>query len=264
MIKNLADIEKALSLPTGALDEAIKSTEEKVIDISNLEILKREDYESRIKNIKEETSIAAVEIAVKKARAEKGLAFEGKTIENLLEAQKSKVIAEANLNPDKKVSELEKDLSTMRMNFENANKKLIEVENEFKQKENFRTIKDTIISEIPANTIIPKEDVINIFFSKNKAELSENGSVIFKRGEDVLKNQITLNPLTVKEVMKEFITPYIAPPTGGGGGTDNPGQNKPGTYEAFAKDMEKLNIMEGSIKFNEEMSKRIKEKTLVI
>lgn len=264
MIKNIVDIEKQLGLVPGAMEAAFKSTTDDVIDISGMEIVKKDDYATRIKNLKEEAGTAAVEIAVKKVRTDMGLSFEGKTMDKLLDAYKTKVVADANLNPDKRVTELEKDLNTMKTNFETSQKKLTEVEGTFKQKENLRTIRDAVIAEIPVDTIIPKEDVLNIFFSKNQMELSDKGGVVFKKGDEVLKNQTTLNPLTVKEVMTEFITPYVAPPAGGGGGKDNPTQGKPGTYEAFAKDMEKLSIAEGSIAFNSEMNKRIKEKTLVM
>lgn len=264
MIKNLSDIEKALGLAPGAMDTAFKSTTEDVIDITGLEIVKKDDYATRVKNLKEEAGTAAVEIAVKKVRTDLGLTFEGKTMDKLLDAYKTKVVADAGLNPDKRVTELEKDLGTMKTNFETATKKLGEVESTFKQKENTRTIRDAIISEIPANTIIPKEDVLNIFFSKNKVELAETGGIVFKKGDEVLKNDKTLDPLTVKEVMTEFITPYVKAPEGGGGGGDNPAQGKPGSYEAFAKDMEKQNITEGSVKFNEEMQSRIKAGTLKV
>lgn len=264
MIKNIPEIETALGLKAGDFKAAYEAAEEKVIDITGLEIVSKTDYATRIKNLKEEAGTAAVEIAVKKARTELGVDFEGKTMENLLLAHKTKVIAEANLNPDKRVTDLEKDLVKMRGNFETEKTKREGIENEFKQKENMRAVREAVISEIPANTIIPKDDVVNIFFSKNKAELDDAGKIVFKKGDEVLKNQTTLNPLSVKEVMTEFITPYVKPAVGGDGGGDNPGQPKAGTLQHFVEEMQKAGFNEGGSKFNEEMGKRIKEGTLKI
>lgn len=264
MIKNISEIETALGLKAGTLDTAIKSTTEDVIDISGLEIMKKTDFESFKTNLKENSRTAAIEESVKEYRTKLGLDFQGKTLDKLVDAYKEKIIKDANLNPDKRVSELEKDLGIMKNNYETTNEKLTKVESEYKQKENLRTIRDAVVAEIPANTIIPKEDVLNIFFSKNKIELVDTGGIIFKKGDEVLKNPTTLNPLSIKEVMTEFITPYVKPPEGGGGGKDNPGLAKPGSFAAFSEEMVKAGNPEGSTKFNEEMSKRIKEKTLVM
>ncbi|MCP4550520.1 MAG: hypothetical protein GY834_00450, partial [Bacteroidetes bacterium] len=49
---------------------------------------------------------------------------------------------------------------------------------------------------------------------------------------------------------------------GGGGGGDDTGGGQSTDYDKFVKDMKVKNIEEGSEGFNEEMTKRISDKTL--
>ncbi len=268
MIKNISEIETALGLKPGELQEAFAGTEEKVIDITGLEIVKKEDYTARISNLKSEAANAAVEMAIKKARTDSGLEFQGKTMENLLGAYKNKVLAEANLNPDKRVVELEKDFGLMRTNYENANKQLADIKTEFQQKENARNIDALVVSKLSEklpNPKIPMQDVVTIFKTKNKIQVNENGGIVFvdDKGE-VMKNPSTLNPITIDEVLPDFVTPYASLPEGGGGGGDNPTQSKKGTFQAFMEEMDKAGIKENTAKFNEEMNSRLKNKTLVL
>lgn len=268
MIKNISEIESALGLKSGELQQAFTDSEEKVIDISGLEIVKKDDYTTRISNIRSEAANAAVEMAIKKARNDSGLEFQGKTMENLLGAYKNKVLAEANLNPDKRVTELEKDLGLMRTNYETAAKQLEEVKTEFKQKENARNIDSLVVSKLSEklpNPKIPMQDVVTIFKTKNKIQVNENGGIVFvdDKGE-IKKNPSTLNPLTIDEVLPDFVTPYASLPEGGGGGGDSPTQSKKGTFQSFLEEMDKAGIKENTTKFNEEMNNRIKNKTLVL
>ena len=55
---------------------------------------------------KAEGGTAAVEIAIKNARNELGLEFEGKTMANLIKAHEAKIKADAKIEPDKRVQEL--------------------------------------------------------------------------------------------------------------------------------------------------------------
>lgn len=268
MIKNISEIESALGLKSGELQQAFTDSEEKVIDISGFEIVKKDDYTTRISNIRSEAANAAVEMAIKKARNDSGLEFQGKTMENLLGAYKNKVLAEANLNPDKRVTELEKDLGLMRTNYETATKQLEEVKTEFKQKENARNIDSLVVSKLSEklpNPKIPMQDVVTIFKTKNKIQVNENGGIVFvdDKGE-VRKNPSTLNPITIDEVLPDFVTPYASLPEGGGGGGDSPTQSKKGTFQSFLEEMDKAGIKENTTKFNEEMNNRIKNKTLVL
>lgn len=264
-IKNLADIEKKLGLNPGEFKTFYEDAAEKEVDISGLEIVKKTDLELRMTNIREEAKTAGLEVAVKNAREKLGLDFTGKTIDNLVDAYGKKVLADAKIDPDKKVIELTTDLDALRKNNEAIVKERDELKTTFKQKEDSYKVQSTILGKLPkTNTIIAPEEMAVLFNTKYSPKLGDNGALLFHDSTGaVMKNPTTLNPMTIDEIVPEFQTPYMKPASGGGGGGDNAGA-KGGTWEAFDKEMETAGISVNSEKYNQEMQKRIKEKTLVV
>lgn len=264
MIKaeKITELEKTLRLPEGTLKSAIEAAEEKDIEIPSLKIYTEEEETARIENERKTAREIGVEIAIKGAKNKFGLQFEGKTIDNLLENYSKKVIQDANISPDKKVQELTSDLEKLR----GINSTIENQFNEFKatviKKEGEREIDSLILTKIPQNTTIPTKDVLHLFKYNFQAEKNEGGIIEFKKDGVVLKNEKTLNPLTAEEVINSFVTPYLKKPEGGAGGGDEAGGGKPGTLQAFSKEMADRGVREGSLEFNQEMQKRIKEKTL--
>lgn len=268
MIKNLKEIETALGLKEGEFKILYDDKDEKEVPLTNLEIIPKSEYETRITNIKKEAGTAAVEVAVKEVRKELGLEFEGKTIKNLTKAFGEKVLADAKIEPDKKVKQLETDLGTMKTNYETEKQRADRIEKEYQQKETARTINSNVISLLPKKTIIPVEEVADLAMRKATAagivaDIDEKGIVVFKKGDDVLKDK-NLVPLKADEVLKPFYESYITPAGGGDGGKDNPAPGKPGSFEAFCIEMGEKNIGQGTKAFNDEMQLRIKNKTLTV
>lgn len=252
-IKNTADIETALKLKPGALKAAIDATDEVEIPVANLVIRTTDENTTREENLKRAHEEAGAEIAVKAAKQKFGLDFQGKTIENFADAFKAKVIAEANLPKDKRVTELESDLTGLRTNLDVATNKIKELETTITVGAQQRTIESQILAKIPENTTIPRNDVFDLFASRNKARLNDKGQIEFLDGDQVRKNPATMSPLTVDEVMGTWITPYLKTASGGAGGSDDPAPGKPGTMEHFIKKMEDQGIKQGSEKFNTAM-----------
>ena len=264
MIENIAEIETALGIPAGQFKTMYEDAEAKNVDLTPFEIVKKTDLATRIDNIKAETRTAAVEIAVKEARTKHALDFTGKTMDNLFEAFKTKVIADAKIEPNKKVVELEADLTKMRTNASDWEKKYGDLSTSTAAEKRQFQIESTISSKMPkVKTKIPVQDMSIIFKAKYKPVMDEHGTILFhnEKGE-VIKNTSTLSPSTIDEIMTEFQTIYIEKPDGGDGGGDGSGAGKPGSYEAFKKEMASKEIVEGSQKFSEEMKIRIKNKTL--
>ena len=81
-IENLEAVEKSLGLEAGKLNEMFTSEENHNIDLDSRVFFTKEDYESRINNIKKETKFNSVEEAIKLARKDNELDFQGKTMEN--------------------------------------------------------------------------------------------------------------------------------------------------------------------------------------
>lgn len=266
MIKNLDTIAAALGTTAEDFKKMYDDKEEKEIDISGLEIVKKDDLATRIANERKAAATASIEVTIKEARTKYGLDFTGKNIDSFAEAFKAKTLEEAKIAPDKKVAEVQKDFEAMKGNFEKVSGELAQVKQTFQEKENNFKIESTILGKLPkTNTIIPTEEIALIFKSKFNPKLDDKGSIVFHDSNgEVLKNKTTLSPLTMDEIVTEFQTPYIKPATGGGGGVDTPGQAKAGSFEAFNEEMEKAGNSTGSTKYNEEMKKRLADKTLVI
>lgn len=256
-IENLSAIEKTLMLPEGTLSKAIESTENVNIDLQDLEVFTKSDYSLRIENLKSTFQKQGADFFVKDAKEKLGLEFEGKTLDAFHDA----IIKKANISPDTKVLELQKDLEKVRLNLAEKDNVILSIEKEYKAKESKRVINETILSKINIETSIPKEDVLTIFKSKYEVNL-ENDNLVFSQKGEVLKNQKTLNPLGIDEVFASFLPTYAKEVTGGKADNDNFGKAKSGSMDAFIEEMTKKSVQISSAEFNTEMSKRITNKTL--
>jgi len=260
-VENLNAIEKALHLPEGSLQTAIESQDVIKIELPELEIFKKEDYNTRIENLKGTFQTQGRDFQIKEAKETYGLDFEGKTIDKFADALKAKFLKESSIEPDSRVKELQTDLEKLRANLAEKDVTISNINESFKKKETQRSINDTLLSKINIETSIPKEDILLILKSKYEIDL-EGDKMVFKKDGEVLKNQTTLNPLGVDDIFNEFLPTYAKEATGGKAKGDNTGSYKAGTIDAFTDEMNKKGIRSGSQEFNNEMQKRIKEKTL--
>ena len=240
MIENIGEIETALGLPAGDFKKLYEDAEAKKIDLTPFEIVKKTDLETRINNIKSETSTSALEIAIKNARTKYALDFTGKNIDNFAEALTKKAIADAKIEPNTKVAELQTDLDKMRANAAEWEKKHGDLASATAAEKKQFQIESMVVAELPkVKTKIPIQDLKALFELKYKPAYNDAGVIVFHNDKgEVIKNTATLNTASLKEVMAEFQTPYIEAATGGSGGDDAPGQGKEGTFEAFQKEME--------------------------
>jgi hypothetical protein len=262
------DVSKAIE--TGELelksDKLIEKTEDTII-------YSKDDFETYTKNIKDEeykaTKVKAKEMAMKTIRDEFGFTFEGYQDEKVFASTvKEKIIEEAKIDPSKKVEELNKDLKLVRENLKTKETEFETFKQSIQQKET-RAKKDSIIS-----TLIPKEGLvvssdITLMALKNKGfdvNITETGKNEFVFNGEVIKDPSTLEATDGKSFVLDKLKEMelISKPGGGNGGDDETGGGKEGGYEAFVKEMKAQDIEEGTSKFSEEMTKRIKDKTLVM
>lgn len=263
-IENLKDLEEKLKLPDGTLKAAIDNTENVKIAIPELLVFTKDEDATRVQNLKNEAKTAGVEIAIKEARTSLGLDFQGKTMENLLNAHKEKVVKEAGIAPDAKVTELTKDNGLLKENLNTLQGQFDTFKTSVGLEKQQNEINNHVLSKIPANITIDKGDMLTLFNSRFQTEKTVDGKIVFKKDGAVLKNTTTLDPLSAEEVLSTFVTPYLKKPEGGAGGVDDPGNNKPGSLAAFEKEMKDKGVNSGSLEFNQEMAKRITNKTLVL
>jgi len=231
-IENIAAVEKSLGLEAGKLTEMITSEENHNVELDNLVIYSKDDYEARINNIKKETSFNALEVAVKNARNEIGLEFQGKTMENLLKSYKEKIEKESTVEPEKRYSDLKTNFEKLQEVNSGLLNKYNDLETNTKKQNQNRTINETLLKDIPDNTTIPKDDILAILKSKYDFNIGEDGFEIIE-GNTILKNETTRNNITPNEFLKTFIKPYLKEVEGGRGKSDEKGLPKDGTFEAW-------------------------------
>lgn len=263
--EDIKRLEDALKLEAGTLSNALSSEEEVTIELPELIIRTKDENETFVNNLKNEAKAAGVEMAVKEARNNLGLEFEGKTIENLLDAHGKKVVADKKAElgePNKRIEELTADVSKLQNVVKEKDTAYETLQNQIKQTENARKLDTKLMGLIPDNITLKKEQVLTLFKSEYDTSLAEDGeNIVIKKDGVQLKNDL-LEPIQPKDLLTTFTNPFIKQASGGGGGDDEGASGAPGSYESFAKEMEDQGHKPGSDYFNREMQKRIANNTL--
>lgn len=245
--------------------KAIEENKEVSID-ADIIIREKAEEETFVNNLKTESKQAGIEIAVKEARTKLGLDFQGKTIDNLIEAHKNKVLEDAKIEPAKQVESLTKDLTTLKATIQTVTAEKEQIEQQFKGYKSESIINSIISSSIPDNVILPKNDMELIVRNKIKLSLDENNNVLAlnERGE-VLKNPTTLEPLKPNDVISDFFaqnTQYMKGASGGAGGNDSSGGQGKIKLSEFITDQQTKGIAPNSPQFITELEKLQKESAI--
>lgn len=261
MIENISALGQVLGVDN--LEELIKSEEKHTIDLEGKVILPKDAYDERIKNIKTEAYNQGAEVTIKEVRKNAGLEFEGKTINNLVDAFNKK-LEEEKLNaikdPDKKYTDLKTDFEKLQSNLSIKDKEIEDLKSTFSQKEKKQTIEFEALKSIPDNLLVSKNTIILEAQSKGFVFDLEDNKVVIKENGEIKKDEKTLSPISLQSFFSEFAKPFLKPVQGGSGAGDDGGQHKAGTFEAFEKEAEKQGW--NATQKNTEMAKRIKDGTL--
>ena len=268
-IENIKELESSLKLEEGTIQKAIDNEKDVKVEVpEGLVIRTKEEEETFMNNkqteFKTEFHTAGREIAIKDARKEHGLEFEGKTMENLLTAFKAKTLADAKVEPTKKIEELEGSLTKLRGDLTTKDEEIETLNSTFKA-EKQKTEKNTrVSSHIKGDLTIGKDDALTLFNNKFQTELTDEGALIIKKDGKVLKDKLE-SPRDLEDVMKEFLTPFAKPASGGAGGGDDPGSGTgTSSLEKFTKKLEKEGIKATSLEFQEKMNKAIRDKIVTL
>lgn len=252
---------KSIEISDDVLKDAVEN--KKDISISDKLIVRTEDEDNAFQNnIKSTERTAALEIAVKKTREKLGLNFEGKTIESLVDAVKTKAVEDAKIEPNEQLKALQSDISTLKGTIQSLSSEKESALNQLKQFKVETTVNNTLMSIIPDAVKLPKGDMAILLKNKFQFDQDETGRVIVKQNGEVLKNSTTLDPLQPKEVVEKFFAEnptYLG--TGGGGagaGDSGAGGGKVSIDDYIAKaEKEGRNVT--SQEFIKELEQKIKD-----
>lgn len=213
---------------------------------------------------------AGEEMLVKTLKEQTGIDVEGKKPDIFLNAFKSKVLEEAKIEPSKKIAELQSDLEKVQNNYKSLETEYAGFKTTIQQKE-AQQKKDAIFTKLMPKEGLLVDSDIAIMAIRNKVgidiDFDESGNAIIRKGDSVLKDEKTLSPIAPEDYIPSVIESLglVQKQQGGGRGAgDDYGGRTATDYDKFVNEMEKNDISEGSLKFSQEMQKRIKEGTLKI
>ena len=259
-LDNIAEIETTLGIESGRLIEMINSEEAFSVDLSEKVFLSKTAYEERIANIKKESATVAIETAVKEQRNNLGLDFQGKTIENLVSAIKSKTESENKIEPDEKFKVLKTEFDGLVSKLNEKDAEFNSFKSQIEQTNLINEIKGEFTKHIPDNVLVSKSTIFTEAKEKGFSFEKEDGRIVIKdTNGNVLKDD-NYSPISVKDWVSNFSTPYLAKAEGGKGLNDDLGESKAGSFEAFVKESEKQGW--DAMRKNQEMAKRISNGTL--
>lgn len=223
--------------------------------------IEKEIRNDEYKNTKDKAS----EIFTKMLKSDFGIEAEGKDMKKVMETFKTKILNDANIEPNKRIGELEKDLETLRSNLTTKEKEFLDFQEGISKKEKQSKIESFILSKLPKEgTTLPAEKLIKVLAIDGYSfDFDEEGKVIPKLNNEIIKNQSTRLVENIDKVLNEAIEPYLVNHESGRGGNSSKGQ-KQSSIESFNEEMTKKGISIDSIEYNKEMSFRIANKTLTV
>ncbi len=215
-------IANLLKIKPADLSTALK--DEKEVDVTideKLTVLSEDEVNTLGKNKYKEGKQAGVEMEIKEAKEKLGLDFNGKTIDGLMEAHKKLVLADAKIEPEKKVSELQEKVTTLQATVKDYETKIADKDKEVTGVK----VNGEIAKHIPANALFGQDKIIGLMkMDGYDFQMVEGKVVPFKDGKAVQDN--LANNVMAKDVIASYVKENKLVPEeqqGGRGGKDEKG-----------------------------------------
>lgn len=220
-----------LKLDAAALANAIK--DEKEIDVTlpkEGQLLTASDLESRDKNIKStgynEGVSAGQEMLIKNLKQTHGLTFDGKDPEMFVNEFKTKILADAKLQPGEALKEKDLVIKNLQTNVATLTAEKQQIETKHKEYQ----LNGSLIREVPQlGVALEPDEVISSMKRKGYAfEADQNGVLLTKLNGQIVRDATTQNPIAVKDVIGGYVKerkwdkPEAEQPRGRGAGNSAP------------------------------------------
>jgi len=263
-------IATTLKLDMKVFGEAIAATEEKDIEIPELQVFTNDELTTRDKNNKDEGIKTGKEIGAKEVRKAAGIDETGsKDPAKIAEAIKTKAVEDAKINPDARVVELGKQIETLKSTIQ---EKDIEV-SRAKEAVTGLQLDRRIFSALPKNRADVLTDDEYIGSVKNVFNItSVDGKEIVSKNGKELRDTKTGEPIELTTAVNDYFTErkgWLAEAGGGAAGGRGAGDKGGGGSGTFTKKSQvidhyekqgiNINGMEGGQKITAELAKLAKE-----
>ena len=250
-----------LKVDATEFETALTSTEEVDVTIQDLHVLTPEELSTRDANSKKngynEGKTASIEMFVKETKEKFGLEFEGKDATKLIEAVQSKTLADAKIEPSKKIEELNGVISKLQGNLTSLESEKTTLLSQFEA-----TKTDAkLLSLLPQNRLNTLNDEEYLTIIKKDHEIvSEDGKLVVKKGGEIVRNATTQNPLEVSEVISGIFTErkWVNEQGGQGGRGGQSSKGSGGVY-LKASEIEKKFKDEGKSTYGEDFQAALEQ-----
>lgn len=191
-----------LKIKPDELKTALTATDEVDVTIDDkLKVVTDDELATVKSNGYKEGKSAGVEMGVDEIKKEMSLDFTGKTIKGLVEAVGKKTLADAKIEPEKKVTELQEKITTLQNTVKEFETKLSEKDSEVSS---IKTQTETL-KHIPAGTKLPAEKVIGLMkMDGYDFKIVEGKLTPFLNGKEVQDH--LSNALDPKTVIAKYVT----------------------------------------------------------
>lgn len=267
-IKNIETLNQFVQLPEGveSLKSLIESEEEHEISISeDIKVFKKEEHEQYTARLKDDFETAGREKLLKKLRDDNGLEYDGvKDPANFLSNFKSKVVAEAlaeaKIEPEKRIEALNKDLEDLRGKLGEKDEETKKLQDQLTQVSANYQKNEFIRGNLPTKSILEEKEMLTLINSATDIRFHDGGFVVYENGE--IKKDDLAKPVDAGVYIKEFSSKWSKSGKGGAGGSDKvPGKS---SLDHFNSEMEEKGFNVGSESYMKEYSQRIKDGTLIL
>ena len=202
--ETIAQIAKLLKLKEADITTAITAEAEVELKIDEkLQAFDDTELQTLKSNSYKEGKKAGVEMEVDELKKELGYDFQGKTIKGLVEFNKKKVLEDAKIEPEKKVTELQEKLNTVQNSYKELEGKLAEKDNEVTSTK----IKSEVYKHIPSlgeDAAFDQDDIMHKMAREGFEFKIEDGKVTAYKGGKQVQDKLS-NALEVKDVINSFL-----------------------------------------------------------
>lgn len=224
-----AELKRAIGAET---EETLAFDEEgEFITHSDLDAIKERAGKDSYKEGKK----AGEEMFIKEIKLDESLDFEGKSKDSLLKALKEKIQKETGAEPNKLIEELKREKQTLQNNLKEAEEKLENEQKQFTHKLTHLEIETLIKNTLPEKLAngLTREQAYKLYKVDREFAKTESGiALVDPITKQVIKDK-KLNPVSVTEDLKEFMSQFGEVNQGRGAGDDK--GHKKTNIETFTK-----------------------------
>jgi len=238
MIKNLDVLAKFVKGGAEVLQKAIESKDEVSIDAVEGEFVTDEALntlkQTRFEDGKKEGQTIGYDFAMKDVKKDLGIELEGKDRAAIIAAAKEKIMADAKIEPDKKVKELQDSLAKLQNTYQtDLDLKNNEIGTYKATLESFK-INSDLAAFIPQGLTGIKPQHFTTIARTEYAFAYENDVLVAKKNGAVIKDKME-KPISVSDVLSDFAKTNGWIGEGGrGGGTPGGGSEFKSLNDVYA------------------------------